>query len=128
MPLRLISPNWFCRMLSWINFLSSGLVAIFRSRKCFASLSNSAYSKWISFPCPTGTGKTHLANDLAILSIILLFREIRGWKSRKIVRDLWRAQKGNSYPLKGKSIKDYLTDMNNKYIIWLHLIIKDNKY
>jgi hypothetical protein len=58
-----------------------------------------------------------LANDLAILSVILLFREIRGWKSRKIVRDLWRAQKGNSFHLKGKSIEDYLTNMNNKSII-----------
>ena len=58
-----------------------------------------------------------LANDLADLSMILLFQDIRGWKSRKIVRDLWRALKRNSYPLKGKSIKDYLTNMNNKYII-----------
>jgi len=58
-----------------------------------------------------------LANDLAVLSMILLFQDIRGWKSRKIVRDLWRVQKGNSYPLKGKSIKDDLTNMNNKYII-----------
>jgi hypothetical protein len=33
------------------------------------------------------------------------------------VMDLWRAQKGNSYPLKGKSMKDDLTNMNNKYII-----------
>ena len=38
-----------------------------------------------------------LANDLAILSMILLFQDIRGWKSRKIVMDLGQALKGNSY-------------------------------
>jgi len=57
------------------------------------------------------------AIDLGVLSMMWLFQDIRGWKSRKIVRDLRRAQKGNSYSLKGKSIKDYLTNMNNKYII-----------
>ncbi|KKN33351.1 hypothetical protein LCGC14_0804630 [marine sediment metagenome] len=58
-----------------------------------------------------------LVNDLAILSMILLFQDIRGWSSRKIMKDLWRGQKGNSFHLKGKSIEDYLTNMNNKYII-----------
>ena len=46
-----------------------------------------------------------LAIDLAILSMILLFQDISGRKSRKIVRDLWRAQKGNSYPSGGQTWK-----------------------
>ena len=40
-----------------------------------------------------------LVLDLTFFHVICSFQDISGWKLRKIVRDLWRAQKGNSYPL-----------------------------
>jgi len=41
--------------------------------------------------------------DLVVLSVIILFQDVRGWKLRKIVRGLEQTQKGNSY----KSNRDY---------------------
>ncbi len=51
-----------------------------------------------------GNGPCRLVCDM-------LFYDVIRWKSRKIVRDLWRAQKGNSYILNGIGII-FLTNTN----------------
>ena len=38
--------------------------------------------------------------DLIFFPVICSFQDVSGWKSRKIVRDLLQAQKGNSFLLK----------------------------
>jgi hypothetical protein len=43
--------------------------------------------------------------DIAVLCVVFLFQYVRWWKSQKIARDLWRAQKGDFYIYKSGEAK-----------------------